>query len=81
MSDCWAILDFHEHHHVTDTVEESVAMAVNNGCDLNCGSAFLHLKDAYDKGLVSDEAITAKSRKADGGAYPSGHDEGLSIAI
>ena len=26
---------------------------------LNCGSAFLHLKDAYDKGLVSDEAITA----------------------
>ena len=32
---------------------------VNNGCDLNCGSAFLHLKDAYDKGLVSDEAITA----------------------
>ena len=59
MSDCWAILDFHEHHHVTDTVEESAAMAVNNGCDLNCGSAFLHLKDAYDKGLVSDEAITA----------------------
>ena len=59
VSDCWAILDFHEHHHVTDTVEESAAMAVNNGCDLNCGSAFLHLKDAYDKGLVSDEAITA----------------------
>ena len=21
VSDCWAILDFHEHHHVTDTVE------------------------------------------------------------
>ena len=59
VSDCWAILDFHEHHHVTDTVEESAAMAVNNGCDLNCGSAFLHLKDSYDKGLVSDEAITA----------------------
>lgn len=59
VSDCWAILDFHEHHHVTDTVEESAAMAVNNGCDLNCGSAFLHLKDAYDRGLVSDEAITA----------------------
>ena len=59
VSDCWAILDFHEHHHVTDTVEESAAMAVNNGCDLNCGSAFFNLKDAYDKGLVSDEAITA----------------------
>ena len=36
----------------TDTVEESAAMAVNNGCDLNCGSAFLHLKDAYDLSLI-----------------------------
>ena len=58
-SDCWAIRDFHEGHHVTGTAIESVAMAMNNGCDLNCGSAFLHLKDAYDRGLVSDEAITA----------------------
>ena len=58
VSDCWAIMDFHEHHHVTDTVEESVAMAVNNGCDLNCGSAFLHLKAAYVEGLVSEEKIT-----------------------
>ena len=42
VSDCWAILDFHEHHHVTKTVEESAAMAVNHGCDLNCGKAFLN---------------------------------------
>ena len=59
VSDCWAILDFHEHHHVTNTVEESAAMAVNNGCDLNCGSAFLHLQDAYDQGLISEEKITS----------------------
>ena len=58
VSDCWAILDFHEHHHVTETVEESAAMAVNHGCDLNCGTAFLHLNEAYQKGLVSEEAIT-----------------------
>ena len=58
VSDCWAILDFHEHHHVTESVEESAAMAVNNGCDLNCGSAFLHLQEAYERGLVSEEAIT-----------------------
>ena len=58
VSDCWAILDFHEHHHVTESVEESAAMAVNNGCDLNCGSAFLHLQEAYEKGLVSEEVIT-----------------------
>ncbi len=59
VSDCWAVLDFHENHHVTNTVEESAAMAVNNGCDLNCGSAFLHLYSAYKQGLVDEEAITA----------------------
>lgn len=59
VSDCWAILDFHEHHKVTNTVEESAAMAVKNGCDLNCGSAFLHLYSAYKQGLIDEESITA----------------------
>lgn len=59
VSDCWAILDFHENHHVTNTVEESAAMAVKNGCDLNCGSAFLHLYSAYQQGLIDEESITA----------------------
>lgn len=58
VSDCWAIKDFHENHHVTQTVEESAAMAVNNGCDLNCGSTFMYLQSAYEQGLVSEEAIT-----------------------
>ncbi|SES83036.1 glycoside hydrolase family 3 C-terminal domain-containing protein [[Clostridium] polysaccharolyticum] len=59
VSDCWAVLDFHEHHGVTDSVEESAAMAVKNGCDLNCGSAFLHLYSAYKQGLIDEESITA----------------------
>ena len=59
VSDCWAVNDFHEHHHVTANVEEAAAMAVNNGCDLNCGNAFLHLDSAYERGLVSEEAITS----------------------
>lgn len=58
VSDCWAILDFHEHHKVTNSVEESAAMAVKNGCDLNCGSAFLHLYSAYKQGLIDEESIT-----------------------
>ena len=32
-SDCWAIKDFHTGHMVTDGPVESVALAVNNGCD------------------------------------------------
>lgn len=58
VSDCWAIRDFHENHHVTETPEESAAMAMNAGCDLNCGSTFLHLYDAWKAGLVSEERIT-----------------------
>ncbi len=63
VSDCWAINDFHEHHNVTDTVEESAALAVKNGCDLNCGTAYLHLSDAYSQGLISEEDITTSAER------------------
>ena len=62
VSDCWAIKDFHEGHHVTDTPVESAAMAMNNGCDLNCGNLFHYLKQAVEEGMVQesrlDEALT-----------------------
>ena len=57
-SDCWAILDFHEHHRVTDDVLESAALALNNGCDLNCGVSYPHAVAACERGLVSEEVIT-----------------------
>lgn len=58
VSDCWAIKDFHENHMVTSTPAQSAAMAINAGCDLNCGSTYLHLLAAYEQGLVTEEAIT-----------------------
>lgn len=57
-SDCWAIQDFHLHHHVTHTAPESAALAVNNGCDLNCGHMFGNLLIAIQEGLITEEAIT-----------------------
>ncbi len=57
-SDCWAIKDFHEGHMVTNGPAESVALAVNNGCDLNCGNLFVYLEQAAEEGLVTEEAIT-----------------------
>jgi beta-glucosidase len=58
VSDCWAIRDFHTHHRVTKTPVESAALAINAGCDLNCGDTYLHLKSAWMQGMVSDEKIT-----------------------
>ena len=57
VSDCWAIKDFHEGHKVTDTPVESVAMAMNNGCDLNCGNLFHYLKQAVEEGLVKESRL------------------------
>lgn len=58
VSDCWALRDFHEHHMVTKTPRESAAMAINAGCDLNCGVTYLHILGAYEDGLVTEETIT-----------------------
>lgn len=57
VSDCWAIKDFHEGHMVTSSALESVAMAVENGCDLNCGNLFGYVKEAVEKGMLSEERV------------------------
>ncbi|MDO5135918.1 MAG: glycoside hydrolase family 3 C-terminal domain-containing protein [Eubacteriales bacterium] len=58
VSDCWAIRDFHENHMVTGTAAESAALAINNGCDLNCGNTYLHILKACQQGLVTEETVT-----------------------
>ncbi len=58
VSDCWAIKDFHENHHVTANFFESAAMAIRNGCDINCGCTYQYLLEAVRQGLVTEEEIT-----------------------
>ena len=57
VSDCWAIKDFHENHKVTSSPEESAALALNSGCDVNCGCTYPYLTVSHEKGLVTEEAI------------------------
>lgn len=57
VSDCWAIRDFHEGHEVTSGPLESVAMAVRNGCDLNCGNLFGYVKEAVELGMIPEERV------------------------
>ena len=57
VSDCFALADFHEHHMVTRNATESAALAMENGCDLNCGVTYLYVLKAYEQGLVTEEQI------------------------
>ncbi len=63
VSDCWAIRDFHTKHMVTDTAEESAAMALKAGCDVNCGNTYLHLMKACEQGLITEEDITQAAER------------------
>ena len=40
---------------------ESAALALKNGCDLNCGNTYLHLLEALQEGLVTEDQITAEA--------------------
>lgn len=58
VSDCGAITDIYMHHKYVATKPEAAALAVNAGCDLNCGGAYAALEEALDKGLLSEETLT-----------------------
>ena len=58
VTDCWAIKDFYEGHHVTSGPVDSVALAVSAGCDVNCGTLFIYLIQAVEEGLISEDKIT-----------------------
>ena len=58
VSDCGAICDIDQHHKITNNPAESAALAVNNGCELNCGSAYQWLKTAVALDLITEETIT-----------------------
>jgi beta-glucosidase len=60
LSDCWAIMDFHTGHRVTRDVAESAALAMNHGVSLNCGNSFPALKEALERGLVTEETINKR---------------------
>ena len=58
VSDCWAVRDFHTKHMITNTAEESAALALSLGCDCNCGDSYDYLLPAIEGGLVSENFAT-----------------------
>lgn len=56
-SDCWAIIDLYQHHKIVETRESGAAIAVENGCDLNCGCTYDALVGAVAQGLITEATI------------------------
>ncbi len=58
VSDCWALRDIHESHHLAKNAVEAAALALKTDCDLNCGCTYNHLIPALRKGLITEEDLT-----------------------
>ncbi len=57
VSDCGAIWDIYEGHKYTSSLMEASVKAVEAGCDLTCGDEYSTLKEAVEKGLISEADI------------------------
>ena len=58
VSDCGAIGVVNWQHRMVNSLEETVALCVNSGCDLECGGIYRDkLVDAVRQGLISEETI------------------------
>ncbi|MFW6202856.1 MAG: glycoside hydrolase family 3 C-terminal domain-containing protein [Marinilabilia sp.] len=57
VSDCGGIKDFYDGHDIVETPEEAAALALNTGCNLNCGDTYTSLLDAIDQELTTEEEV------------------------
>lgn len=61
VSDCWAIKDiFREKggHGLARRPADGVAMAIEAGCDLNCGHCYGHAVDAVIENILDEDLVT-----------------------
>lgn len=63
VSDCWALVDFHEGHKIVETPQEAAAMALGAGCNLNCGSTYPELVKAIEEGLTTEAEVDKNLRE------------------
>jgi beta-glucosidase len=63
VSDCGAIRDIYNGHHIVESEAEAAALAVKTGCDLTCGREYNALKEAVEKGLITEEEIDVSVKR------------------
>lgn len=63
VSDCWAISDFYRYQNSAEGPAEAAAMAIKAGTDLECGVDYKHLREAYDRGLITVSDVDRALRR------------------
>ena len=63
VSDCWALVDFHSGHNIVETPSQAAALALNAGCNLNCGSTYPNLIQSIEEGLTTESEIDKNLRE------------------
>jgi beta-glucosidase len=68
-SDCGAIDDIYHNHRMVDSAAEAAALAVKNGCDLECCATYGipcnygHIGEAIEQGLLTEEDVDRSVRR------------------
>ncbi len=57
VSDCGALANIHGDHHFTATAEQTVALAIQNQVNLNCGDTYLAIPSAVNQGLITEKEV------------------------
>lgn len=63
VSDCWALRDIYLEHGLAETPEEAAKLALEAGCDVNCGVTYQFLKRAYEEGIIREEDVTEAAER------------------
>ncbi len=63
VSDCWALVDFYQGHNVSEDAVQAAALALNSGCNLNCGSTYPNLGESLAQELITEEQIDQNLRQ------------------
>jgi beta-glucosidase len=62
-SDCGAVAGAADRHRYRPTVAEAAAEALKAGTNLNCGTGYRNLTQAFEAGLVTEELIHTRTRQ------------------
>ena len=57
VSDCGALTDFHVNHKVTKDAVETVALALQRGCDIGCDHVYGEIPEAIARGLITEADV------------------------